>query len=181
MNKEYCMNKIKAAALAAVVGAAVAFPTVSQAQMKGDSHWYIGGGLGQADVKEADDGDTSMKIFGGYQINKNFAAELGYTDFGKGNDGGTEFKANAWELVGVGILPLAGGKFDVFGKLGFFWGEIKGGGASEDSVELTYGVGGSWHITPQFSLRAEYQRYTDVGNGASDVDVLGVNVVYRFK
>jgi len=90
-------------------------------------------------------------------------------------------KGNAWEVVGLGILPLGGGKFDVFGKAGFFWGEIKGGGVKEDSVELTYGVGASWHITPNLSLRGEYQRYTDVGDGATDVDVIGINVVYRFK
>ena len=173
--------KMKHVALGVISAAAFSLPSLAMAQAKGDSHWYIGGGIGQADVKEADDKDTSMKIFGGYQINKNFAAELGYIDFGKVNDAGTEVKGNAWEVVGVGILPLGGGKFDIFGKAGFFWGEIKGGGVKEDSTEFTYGVGASWHITPNLSLRGEYQRYSDVGDGATDVDVIGINVVYRFK
>jgi OmpA-OmpF porin, OOP family len=173
--------KMKHAALGVLSAAAFSLPSLAMAQMKGDSHWYIGGGIGQADVKEISDEDTSMKIFGGYQINRTWAVELGYTDFGKVSAGGAEFSSNAWELVGVGTLPLGDGKFGLFGKAGFFWGEAKGGGVKDDSVELTYGVGAAWNFTPNLALRGEYQRYTDVGNGASDVDVLGINVVYRFK
>jgi OOP family OmpA-OmpF porin len=173
--------KMKHVALGVLSAAAFSLPSLAMAQAKGESHWYIGGGIGQADIKEADDKDTSMKIFGGYQFNKNWGAEVGYIDFGKVNDVGTEVKGNAWEAVGVGTLPLGDGKFELFGKVGFFWGEIKGGGQKEDSVELTYGVGAAWNITKNLALRGEYQRYSDVGDGATDIDVLGISVVYRFK
>jgi OmpA-OmpF porin, OOP family len=178
------MNKIKAAALAAVVGAAVAFPTVSLAQMKGDTGWYIGGNLGQADVDELGDKDTSFKILGGYQINKNFAAELGYTDFGKASSGGVTFKGTAIELVGVGTLPI-NDKFSVFGKLGFAMGDgeasAPGITVSDDSVEVTYGIGVKYNFTPVFGVTAEYQAYPDFANGATDVNVFSVGVVYRFR
>lgn len=181
------MNKIKAAALAAVVGAAVAFPTVSMAQMsmKGpDSGWYIGGNLGQSDIDELGEGDTSFKILGGYQINKHFGAELGYTDFGKAESGGTTVKGTAWELVGVGTLPI-NDKFSVFGKLGFAMGDGEAssalGTASDDSVELTYGIGVKYNFTPVFGVTAEYQAYPDFANGFSDVSVMSIGVVYRFK
>ena len=173
--------KMKHAALGVISAVAFSLPSLAMAQAKGDSHWYIGGGIGQADAKEGDKTDTSMKIFGGYQINKNWGAELGYTDFGKSTASGFEFKANAWELVGVGTLPLGDGKFALLGKAGFFRGEVKGGGESETSTEFTYGVGAAWNFTPQLSLRGEYQKYTDVGDGATDVDVFGISVVYRFK
>jgi OOP family OmpA-OmpF porin len=180
------MNKIKTAALAAVVGAAVAFPTVSMAQMsmKGpDSGWYIGGNLGQADADNFDS-DTSFKILGGYQINKNFGAELGYTDFGKSDSGGVTFKGTAWELVGVGTLPLSD-KFGVFGKLGFAMGDGEAtsplGTFSDDSVELTYGFGVKYNFTPVLGVTAEYQAYPDFANGATDVTVMSIGVLFRFK
>ena len=173
--------KMKQAALGVLTAAAFSLPSLAMAQAKGESHWYIGGGIGQADAKEGDKTDTSMKIFGGYQFNKNWGAELGYTDFGKSTNSGVEFKANAWELVGVGTLPLAGGKFDLFAKAGFFQGEVKGGGFNESSAELTYGVGAGWNITPNLALRGEWQKYTDVGDGATDIDVFGINILYRFK
>ena len=181
------MNKIKAAALAAVVGAAVAFPTVSMAQMslKGpDSGWYIGANLGQSDIDELGEKDTSFKVLGGYQINKNFAAELGYTDFGKVEIAGQSFKGNAIELVGVGILPI-NDKFSVFGKLGMAMveGSTSGpfGSAKEDSIEPTYGIGAQFNVSPTLGLRAEYQNYPDVGDGATDVSVMSIGVVFRFK
>jgi OOP family OmpA-OmpF porin len=173
--------KMKHVALGVLSAAAFSLPSLAMAQAKGDSHWYIGGGIGQADVKEADDKDTSMKIFGGYQINKIWGAELGYIDFGKTSAGGAEFKANAWELVGTGTLPLGDGRFGLLGKAGFFRGEFKGGGSNENSVEFTYGVGAVWNITQNVALRGEWQKYTDVGDGASDINVLGINVLYRFK
>ena len=180
------MNKIKAAALAAVVGAAVAFPTVSLAQMKGDTGWYIGGNLGQSDVDADGFGakDTSFKILGGYQINKHWGAELGYTDFGKASDQGVTFKGTAIELVGVGTLPI-NDKFSVFGKLGFAMGDGEatgpGGTFSDDSVEVTYGIGVKYNFTPTFAITGEYQMYPDFANGSADVSVMSIGVLFRFK
>jgi OOP family OmpA-OmpF porin len=179
------MSNTKNAALAALFAVMLGVPSLGMAQMKSaDSGWYIGGHIGQADIDEVGDEDTSFKILGGYQINRNFAAEVGYIDFGKTSTSGVTFKGNAWEVVGVGILPVAN-KFGVYGKLGFFWGEGEasgpGGSAKDDSVEFTYGVGVQYDFTPNLGVRGEWQKYTDVGNGASDVDVLSVGVVFRFK
>ena len=122
------MKSIKNAALAALFGVILGAPSFAMAQAKqGDSGWYIGAHIGQADVDEINDEDTSFKILGGYQINKNFAVEGAYIDFGKTSVSGIEFKANAWEAVAVGILPI-GDRFGIYGKAGFFWGEAKGGG-----------------------------------------------------
>ena len=175
------MSNIKNAALAALFGVILGAPSFAMAQAKqGDSGWYIGAHIGQADVDEINDEDTSFKILGGYQINKNFAVEGAYIDFGKTSVSGIEFKANAWEAVAVGILPI-GDRFGIYGKAGFFWGEAKGGGEKDDSVELTYGVGVQFDLARNLGIRGEYQRYTDVGNGASDIDVMSVGVVFRFK
>src|SRR2546426_1161236 len=87
------------ALIAAMLGAAVmAAPAVSMAQARGETGWDAGITLGQSDFKNidcsgfsCDKKDTAFKILGGYQINRNFAAELGYHDLGKlggGNLGG---------------------------------------------------------------------------------------------
>ena len=175
------MGNIRNAALAAVCAVVMGVPSLAMAQMKSaDSGWYVGGHIGMADVDRTGDDDMSAKVIGGYQINRNFAAEVGYIDFGKTSSGGVDLKANAWEAVAVGILPV-GDRFGVYGKAGFFWGETKAAGTSSDSVELTYGVGVQYTFTPNLGMRGEWQKYTDVGDGTTDIDVLSVGVVFRFK
>jgi OmpA-OmpF porin, OOP family len=176
------MSNIKNAALAALFVVILGVPSLAMAQMRSaDSGWYVGGHVGLADVDATGDDDVSVKVLGGYQINRNFAAEVGYIDFGKTSAGGVDFKANALELVGVGILPLMDNKLGLYGKLGFARGEVKAAGTTEDSVEVTYGIGVQYNFTPQLGVRGEWQRYADVGDGASDIDVLSVGVVFRFR
>jgi OOP family OmpA-OmpF porin len=133
-----------------------------------------------------DDKDTAWRILGGYQVNRNFAAEFGYHDLGKATfsgPGGGDLKANAWELVAIGAFPFAN-QFAVYGKLGFFRGEVKGFGDKDTNSDLTYGLGVSYDITRQFAVRGEWQRYKDVGGGdfgKSDIDVLNVGVLFRIR
>jgi OOP family OmpA-OmpF porin len=167
--------------IAVVVGAAatVAFPAASFAQMRtADSSWYLGGHIGQADWDRANDEDTSIRILGGYQINRNIAAELGYIDFGKVSGGSA--KGSGWDLVGVGSIPVAD-RFSVYGKLGFAWTEVKGFGVNESGLDLTYGVGAGFDFSPTVSFRAEWQRYRDAGDGVTDIDVLSIGAIFRFK
>ena len=167
--------------------------------------FYVGGHLGQTSVDSfcdgvsgpgvsCDDKDTSWKILGGYQVNKNFAAEVGYIDFGKvsarGPGGTVSAEAHAFDLVGVGILPLAD-RFSVYGKLGVYHGTVDAdvntttivGSASDDATDLTFGFGAAFELTRQVALRAEWQRYSDVGGsdtGKDDLDVMSVGVLFRF-
>src|SRR5205807_8377335 len=88
------------ALIAAMVGAVVlAAPAVRMAQARGETGWYLGGNICQSKLKDGcsglggsgiscDDKDTAFKILGGYNINRNFAAELGYTDLGKAKASG---------------------------------------------------------------------------------------------
>ncbi|HEU5282508.1 MAG TPA: outer membrane beta-barrel protein, partial [Burkholderiales bacterium] len=58
-----------------------------------EAGFYVGGGIGQSELKDAcdgdgltvtdcDDTDTAWKLFAGYWFNKYFAVEGGYIDFG---------------------------------------------------------------------------------------------------
>jgi OOP family OmpA-OmpF porin len=193
------MTRDKRVLLAAMLGATVmAAPAVSMAQARGETGWYAGITLGQSEVKSVDctgftscdAKDTAFRILGGYQINRNFAAELGYHDLGKVKVSapGVSFdiKSNAWELVGVGAYPLAN-QFSVYGKLGFYRGETKvSGGGKDTNTDLTYGIGGQYDLSREVGIRAEWQRYGKIGGdsstgGTSDVDVLSIGAIWRFR
>jgi OOP family OmpA-OmpF porin len=173
------LTRIRTAVFAAVTGIAAAFPTAGMAQTSmADRHWYAGGHVGQADWDRANDEDTSIRLLGGYQFNKSVAAEFGYTDLG--SVAGGSAKGKAFDLVGVGTIPL-GNRFGVYGKLGFAWSEIKGFGQNESGLDLTYGFGGSFDFSPTVSFRAEWQKYPDAGDALTDIDVMSLGVVFRLK
>ncbi len=187
--------------ISAALFAAAFIATAAHAQ-----GFYVGAHIGQMTAKgscddfsglpgvSCDDSDTAWKVLAGYQVNRNFAAELGYIDFGKvqasGPGGTASAEATAFDLVGVGILPVAD-RFSVYGKLGFYHGTVDAkvrtitlnADASDDSTDLTFGFGGRFDLTTQFGLRAEWQRYSDVGGsdtGKSDIDVISLGAIYRF-
>jgi OOP family OmpA-OmpF porin len=202
------IRKTPVAALLAAAGMAVSAASMAQSR-PADAGWYVGVSVGQsqqADTCEGipgcDDKDTAFKVFGGYQVNRNFAIEGGYTDLGKTNinvsgPGGNlsaNIKANAWEVVGVGILPVAD-RFALLGKIGLYRGEVEGTGSGvvlgipislsgkDTNTDLTFGVGAKFDITRNFAVRGEWQRYSSMGGSEvveTDVDVLSVGVTFKF-
>src|SRR5688572_13545698 len=110
------MSKVRKAALGALLGAAAAMGcSAASAQMRGgpDSGFYVGGALGQAEFRDGCEGlpspstcdakDIAWRVLGGWQLNRYFAAEIAYTDFGEftASAAGVDqtVEANAWELV----------------------------------------------------------------------------------
>jgi OOP family OmpA-OmpF porin len=105
---------------------------------------------------------------------------------GGGNSFSTE--ATAFELVAVGMMPLAD-KFSVYGKIGMYRGDVDTSGtgifgsASESNTDLTFAVGVRYDFTRNLGVRAEWQKYQDVGGGdigESDVDVLSIGAIWKF-
>lgn len=164
--------------------------------------FYVGGTLGQATARGACDGiagpgvtcsdsDGAWRLLAGYQFTRNFSAEAGYHDFGKVSAssplGSAEIKSSAFELVGVGAMPL-GERFSLYGKLGLYVADSKGSNslgfsASDSATDLTFGAGLQYALTPSLGLRGEFQRYSDVGGdnvGKGDIDVLSVGLLWRF-
>src|SRR5260370_42223700 len=94
------MRRDKKVLLAAMLGATVmAAPAASMAQARAETGWYIGGRIGQSTAKDAcnggggpgvscDDQDTGVKIFGGDQFDRTWAAEFGYVGLGKAKASG---------------------------------------------------------------------------------------------
>jgi len=188
------MNKKSWLAVMGIAGTMFALPASAQ--------WYAGGGLGQSKFKgdlgcsdtagfSCSDTDTAFKIFGGYQINPNFAGEVTYQDFGKTklDDVGVSasIKSHALDISALGMLPFAG-QFAAYGRLGIYFANSDGTSniginASKSNSDLTYGLGLQWNPMPQLGVRAEFQVYNKVGGGdlgKGDIQVLGVSGLWRF-
>lgn len=185
-----------------------------------DMGWYIGAGVGQANydsISESeanaifaadgitattsiDDSDMGWKLFGGYQVNPNFALELGYVDLGEismdvtvtapvAGTASAGIEIDGFALSGLGILPI-GDRFGVFGRVGLYaWDgnadmdvTISGVGTvslSEDAdgTDIFFGLGAKYDFTDNLGARVEWERYDIDGD---DVDLISGSLVFSF-
>jgi OOP family OmpA-OmpF porin len=160
-------------------------------------------------ASSCDDTDVGWKIFAGYQFNRFFAVEGGYVDLGKASasvsgvqdpffECGTisgSLEAEAWGAFAsaVATIPI-GQRFGIFGKVGGAYTDAEltasgtsslcGAGSdslSDDGVNLTFGVGAKFDILRNLSIRAEWERFNDVGGDfEADVDLISAGVAYKF-
>lgn len=203
------MNRRLFAAAIALSGLLAGAPAALAQQDRG---FYAGGAIGQAKAKDActgiagtgfvggcDDKDTAWKIFGGYQINRNFGAELGYVDLGEFTASGTflgapataSFEAKGLELVAVGTIPFTP-QLAAYGKAGAFRWDVDSRAASgaaaagtdDQGTDFTFGVGLKYDFTRNLGARLEFQRYNNVGEtnttGQSDVNLWTLGVMFKF-
>lgn len=153
-----------------------------------------------------DDSDTAFGVQVGYRWGKYIAAELGYVDLGeawyRADIEGTTGRVTARHqssgpTLGVlGLVPV-NEKFDLYGRLGLFYSDVRVRLAGEDangqiliseevkahSKDVYAGIGAAWNINEKFALRVEYQRFLDVGDdrrtGEADVDLITVGVLFQ--
>jgi len=158
--------------------------------------FYAGAGIGQATVKvddaDFDASDTAFKVFGGYNFNDNFAAEVTYFDggapgetfdLGGGDTGRIEAEFTGLNLSVVGRIPVSE-SFALFAKVGYASYDVKAratafgfsDSASDSDNDLSYGLGAAFSFG-QFDVRGEYEAI-DVSDG--DFNVLSLSGVYRF-
>ncbi|NOQ88597.1 MAG: outer membrane beta-barrel protein [Gammaproteobacteria bacterium] len=148
-----------------------------------DSGFYVGAGVGDASVKDADfdASDSAYKIFGGYNIGfiplVDFAVEASYVDFGKPST-----SLGSVEVTGLNAFGLAGlsfGPFGIFAKAGMIsWDADSTFGSvtsSDSGTDPAYGVGARFAIG-SFAVRAEYEVY-DLD---ADLDMVSVSGVFTF-
>lgn len=217
----------QASPAAAVAPSPVAAPAPLAMPVKAapvaDTRWYAGVGGGWSGfngnavdlqpslanetytVTRLDDDGAAWKVFGGYQLNQNWAVELAYTDLGKfafdanvdggiGGGAGTEYgeaKPACWSLSAVGILPV-GNNFSLLGKAGICrWDdrarayETVGGTEYQypdesTGTDLTFGLGAKYDATRNLGVRAEWERFNNVVHDRSSVDLFSMSLQYSF-
>lgn len=156
---------------------------------------------GQAEARDACDNvvncssdDTAVRGSVGWQFNRMFGIEAGYSSFGTVFESSSStFRAsqdaNAWTLSVLGTLPLHE-RIGLYGRIGAARfdndtsGVVQGVPVSEDNrTKPYYGVGLGFALTDNVALRAEYQRYkdlADIGGIRDDVDAWSGGVVFGF-
>ncbi len=184
--------------------------------------WYVGGNVGRTytdfnndrlssslagqgfrvNSSSEDKHDTGYKLFGGYQLHRNFAIEGGYFDLGKLNYGVTTFPAGSFagetkvrglNLDLVGIVPI-GDRFSVFGRVGAAYAQTRSSFARTGNIALgnfdsrnndtnvKFGLGAEYAFTPALSIRGEIERYriNDPARNKGYIDMASVGLIYRF-
>ncbi len=172
---------------------------------------YIGGSFGEAHLSDAcsgasgivtncDNNDSGWKAFAGYQFNPWFSLEAALVDFGEikftAQQGGNsvtstnESQGITFHAVGQIPIPFSGAsanRFSILGKLGTIWWDAESnsnaGSQSDDDFDLSYGVGLQFTLSERFLIRAEWERFNNVGianAGRSDVDLWTAGLAFKF-
>lgn len=188
--------------MAAVGIAAAAAAGPVAAQEKGI---YLGGSFGIAQYQEScesltvrcDDKDSAWRVFAGYQFNRWVAIEAAWADMGsikfEGDPAGTfnqETDVYGADLVAVLSWPILD-NLSLFGKAGGYRmrvaSDIMTAGVpssrGETSGGLTYGLGAEFRIGGRLGIRAEFQRYDNVGGDRAGIDNVifySAGLLYRF-
>jgi len=178
--------------------------TASSTALATDNGFYGAFDLGQSKAKDVctgmpagvscDDKDTSYRLAGGYNINKNFGAEISYTDYGAATASviGVQFAssgATAFQIVGTGSLPL-GDQFSLTAKAGLTSVDVNasipilGLSASASNTNFVWGVGAQFDVTPSIGIRVNYEDLGTVGDNATTGTVklsnISAGVVFKF-
>jgi OmpA-OmpF porin, OOP family len=152
------------------------------------------------------DNDTAYRAYVGYLFLPYVGVEAGYVDLGKfrfrtdvmptGSLTG-EPRIKGGDLSIVGRLPI-GESFAVYGRAGVFAARTNTTYSSDGSVILVdggerqrkrttnaaYALGASYDFTRNIGIRAEWARYTDLGNdltgGRTDANFVSVGLTYTF-
>ena len=147
-----------------------------------------------------DNKDTGGKVFGGYQLNPNFAVEGGYFDLGRHSYSGTtsggaysgNTRSHGLNLDLVGTLPMTD-RLSVLGRIGAIYAKTRDSSSSafappstanrsSNDTSMKYGVGLQYAITDALSLRGELERYHRINDPIrrGNVDMASIGLVYRF-
>lgn len=141
-----------------------------------------------SDVFKCDHRDSAWKVYAGGNFNRITGLEFGYTDFGRIAASGGQTRAWAANVSLTAGVPI-GDRFDIFAKGGGIYGRTD---VSADPSTLldtghkagwgyTYGVGAAFAITPQWQIRADWDRYNlDFIGGSKDIDMASAGVQFRF-
>jgi OOP family OmpA-OmpF porin len=153
---------------------------------------YVGVGVASADHEDSrgldsDGYKASGKLFGGYEFNQTWGAEVGYTDFRKAdvnsatNRGDT--KGYGYYVAAKATAPI-NDQFSVYGKLGVQHSqrELRTTlvNLKDDDTGAYGAVGLQYNINQQVALTAEYERYGKAKDFGAKPDVITIGARYSF-
>ncbi len=101
---------------------------------------------------------VSGKVYGGYQLNSNFAIEAGLATLGHINNANGSAYAHGGFVDAVGLLPV-GGNFSLLGSLGVAQVNLNTSNGDDKGAGLKLGVGAEYALSRSVALRGEYENY----------------------
>ena len=196
------MKQVRKMAAVAALGLLASGASLAQspynAPWRGSFWGYLGANAGESKFRtdcnrtitqfECDTKDTGWKVYAGGRLNEWLGLEIGYTDFGRIRASGGEVDAWAVPVSLVAGIPFAE-RFSAFGKLGGLYGRTDVTASLDSLVSTghksgwgwTYGVGAAFALTPQWQIRADWDRHKlDFTTGREDVDMLSAGMQVRF-
>lgn len=162
---------------------------------------YIGVGIASVDhvtspnsltgtTNNSSDGwKASGKIFGGYDFDKTWGVEAGYTDYAKSdysyNSGAIrgQSEGHSTYIAGKATAPI-NEQFSVFGKLGVSDNKYQmnepAGAFGTSKTEVYAGIGGQYKLNQKVAMTLEYERYGKTKDFGPKADVITVGAKYAF-
>lgn len=189
IEEEATMNKLIVALLASVAAMSAA---QAQTTASTQPRAYVGVGVATADHEDfggldSDGYKASGKIFGGYEFNQTWGAEVGYTDFRKAD---ISSATNSGDTKGYGYYVAAkastalNDQFSLYGKLGVQHSqrELRTNlvNLKDDDTGAYGAVGLQYNINQNVALTAEYERYGKSKDFGAKPDVWTVGARYSF-
>ena len=197
-----------------------------------DDYWYAGLGIGYSWVQfypvdfssggsatcsfrgpcreSKKEFDAGFKGFIGYQINRNWAAELSYATVGKFHykyDDGTVTQDAVYKVTGVGFsavptVPFTR-NFSLYGRLGAFFSQTRltrynnqfvvsavSAGVQSSQASLLSGFGAQYFFDDESGMRIEYENFGRVGSecsanvpictGRANAKMVSANLIFKF-
>jgi hypothetical protein len=136
---------------------------------------------------QCDDKDQAFRLHFGGRFNNAIGLELGLLHIGRFQRGGGESDGYGIDAALVAGVPI-GANSAIFGKLGAIYArtDMDGPAFAETGSERgwggRYGIGGQIGLTPQWALRADWDRYRlKFRDGKEDLDTVMLGVQYTFR
>lgn len=171
---------------------------------------YFGFGLGEVDAFEdmPNVDETVGKLFLGVEHSEALALEVGVSGLGEGDYSTTgeawAYDAATMYAAALGRVHVGAAALHVKGGLHYWMldgaGAIVSGGTTytgsgeESGIDLMYGIGATVTLSERVAVRAEFERFAGVGDGAriefpglgylpldgDDLDVVSASLIFRF-
>jgi hypothetical protein len=154
---------------------------------------HAGLSFGQSKMKDAcisgfscDDKDQAYRLYAGGRFNNAVGLEAGLLNMGKYNRGGGRTDGWGLDVALVAGIPI-GANSAIFGKLGAIYSRMDVNGnlvqtGAERDWGARYGIGGQVGLTPQWAVRADWDRFkVGLPGGREDLDTIMLGVQYTFR
>ncbi len=183
--------------LFAVIAASAALSSISIAHAEGA---YAGAGAVASRYSFNEPGTdqsgnkVSGKLFAGYEFDKTWGVEAGYTDFGSksftfnGSNGASQVAtdSHAFYVAAKATAPI-NEQFSVFGKLGVasthdnISGDVQSNFQGDSKTGLYASIGGQYAINKNVALTAELEHYGQSADFGRKADALAFGARYSFN